>query len=156
MKLTRGGEYGILGVLYLAQQEYGKISVLSEIARAQEVPPLFLAKVFQALAKAGVVKSRRGVKGGFLLARAAAEITMREVIEAIEGPIDLNRDKISPMHAIWAKAQEKMAGVLSQTNFADLAQTERELQEPHDKLHGSSQGIEDNRRSPILPHVDFL
>jgi Rrf2 family transcriptional regulator, iron-sulfur cluster assembly transcription factor len=156
MKLTRGGEYGILGVLYLAQREYGKISVLSEIARAQEVPPLFLAKVLQILTKAGVVKSRRGVKGGFLLARSAGEITMKEVIEAIEGPIALNRDKISPMHTIWAEAQEKMAGVLSRANFADLAHAERELQMSRAKPHGSSQNIEDDRRSPILPHIDFL
>ncbi len=53
MKLTRGGEYGIRGVLYLAQQDEGKVSMLSAIAKAQDVPPRFLAKIFQALAKGG-------------------------------------------------------------------------------------------------------
>ncbi len=125
MKLTRGGEYGILGVLYLAQAEDGKVSVLSAIAKAQDVPPLFLAKVFQALTKAGVVKSHRGVRGGFSLARAAAEITIKDVIEAIEGPITLTRDSLSPVRAIWDEAQEKMTDVLSRTNFADLAKAER-------------------------------
>jgi Rrf2 family iron-sulfur cluster assembly transcriptional regulator len=62
MKLTRGGEYGIRGVLYLAKQEEGKVSMLSAIAKAQDVPPRFLAKIFQALAKAGVVRSHRGAK----------------------------------------------------------------------------------------------
>src|SRR5512145_2976188 len=110
MKLTRGGEYGIRGVLYLAQQNDGKVSMLSAIAKTQDVPPRFLAKIFQALAKAGVVKSHRGAKGGFSLARPAAEITIRDVIEAVEGPVFLNvclagagdctRDQICPMHAV--------------------------------------------------------
>ena len=136
MKLTRGGEYGIRGVLYLAQQDNGKVSMLSAIAKGQDVPPRFLAKIFQALAKAGVVRSHRGAKGGFSLARPAAEITIKDVIEAIEGPIHLNvclvgpgecnREKICPMHSVWEEAQEKMVGVLSRANFADLAKAERQ------------------------------
>ncbi len=138
MKLTRGGEYGIRGVLYLAQQNDGKVSMLSAIAKAQDVPPRFLAKIFQALAKTGVVKSHRGAKGGFSLARPASEITIKDVIEAIEGPVHLNvcliakgecsRDKICPMHAIWEEAQDKMMGVLARANFADLAKAERQAQ----------------------------
>jgi Rrf2 family protein len=138
MKLTRGGEYGIRGVLYLARHDDGKISMLSAIAKAQDVPPRFLAKIFQALAKAGVVKSHRGAKGGFSLARPASEITIKDVIEAIEGPIYLNvclvgqgecsRDKICPVHAVWEEAQEKMMSVLDRANFADLARSEEQLQ----------------------------
>jgi len=138
MKLTRGGEYGIRGVLYLAQQDNGKISMLSAIAKAQDVPPRFLAKIFQALARAGIVRSYRGAKGGFSLGRAAGEITIKDVIEAIEGPIYLNvclvgpgectRDKICPMHRVWEEAQEKMMGVLGRANFADLVKAERRAQ----------------------------
>jgi len=138
MKLTRGGEYGILGVLYLAQQDNGKVSMLSAIAKAQDVPPRFLAKIFQSLAKAGIVKSHRGAKGGFSLARMPADVTMKDVIEAIEGPIFLNvclmspgecnRDKICPMHTVWEEAQEKMMEVLDRANFAELAKAERQAQ----------------------------
>ena len=138
MKLTRGGEYGIRGVLYLAQQSEGRVSMLSAIAKVQDVPPRFLAKIFQALAKAGLVKSHRGAKGGFSLAKPAAEITIKDVIEAIEGPLHLNiclmaegecsREKICPAHAVWEEAQEKMMSVLTKANFADLATKERELQ----------------------------
>lgn len=136
MKLTRGGEYGIRGVLYLAKQDEGRVSMLSAIAKDQDVPPRFLAKIFQALAKAGIVKSHRGAKGGFSLARPAAEVTVRDVIEAIEGPIHLNvclmeagecdRDKFCPMHSVWENAQEKMLGILAQANFSDLARAEKE------------------------------
>ncbi len=137
MKLTRGGEYGIRGVLYLAQQNDGKVSMLSAIAKTQDVPPRFLAKIFQALAKAGVVKSHRGAKGGFSLARPANEITIRDVIEAVEGPVLLNvcltgpgectRDEICPMHAVWSEAQEKMMSVLASSNFADMAKAAAKL-----------------------------
>ncbi len=130
MKLTRGGEYGIRGVLYLAQQDEGKVSMLSAIAKSQDVPPRFLAKIFQALAKAGVVKSHRGAKGGFSLARPASEITIKDVIEAVEGPIYLNvclmeagecnRTSLCPMHAIWEQAQEQMMAVLARANFSEL------------------------------------
>lgn len=156
MRLTRGGEYGILGVLYLAQQDDGMVSVLSEIAKAQDVPPLFLAKIFQALTRAGVVKSHRGVKGGFSLARAAGEITIKDVIEAIEGPIGLSRDTLPTVHAIWDEAQEKMTDVLSRSNFADLAKAERKLQMAHAQSPPSSKGIEGDRRGASSPHADFL
>ncbi len=138
MKLTRGGEYGIRGVLYLSQQEEGKVSMLSAIAKAQDVPPRFLAKIFQALAKASIVRSHRGAKGGFSLARPASEVTIRDVIEAVEGPLYLNvclagpgectRDKICPMHAVWGEAQEKMMEVLGRANFSDLAKAERQAE----------------------------
>jgi len=138
MKLTRGGEYGIRGVLYLARQGEGKISMLSAIAKAQGIPPRFLAKIFQALGKAGIVKSHRGAKGGFSLAKLAAEITIKDVIEAIEGPIHLNvcliaegecdQDNVCAVHPIWEEAQEKMMSVLARGNFADLAKAERQAQ----------------------------
>jgi len=121
MKLTRGSEYGIRGILYLAQHSNIRVSMLSAIAASQDIPPLFLAKIFQALAKAGLVKSHRGAKGGFSLARPAKEITVKDVIEAVEGPIDLTRDQMSPGHVVWMEAQRKMTDVLSRANFADLA-----------------------------------
>ena len=136
MKLTRGGEYGIRGVLYLARQDEVKVSMLSAVAKAQGAPPRFLAKIFQALAKAGIVKSHRGAKGGFSLAKPAAEITIKDVIEAVEGPIHLNvcligegecdQDKVCAVHPIWKEAQEKMMSVLARGNFADLAKAERQ------------------------------
>jgi Rrf2 family iron-sulfur cluster assembly transcriptional regulator len=155
MKLTRGGEYAILGVLYLAQQEDGKVSVLSTIAKAQAVPALFLAKVFQALAKVGIVKSHRGIRGGFTLARGAGDITMKDVIEAIEGPISLSRDSLSPVHAIWGEAQERMTEVLSRTNFADLAKTERKMRMTNAQSPQIPRGIDADRHgaSPLQPEL---
>jgi Rrf2 family protein len=121
MKLTRAGEYGILGVLYLARQDHGKVTMLSAIAEAEHISPLFLAKIFQSLTKAGVVKSHRGAKGGFSLVRPTADISLKDVVEAIEGPIALNRDTRGPVQDIWEQAQATMLDVLARANFSDLA-----------------------------------
>lgn len=91
MKITRGTDYGILGILYLATQPLERVTLLREIAKSQDVPESYLAKIFQELVKEGLVHSHRGMKGGFSLARPACEITLRQVIEALQGPISLSR-----------------------------------------------------------------
>ena len=91
MELTRKGEYAIRGIVHLARLPHGNVALLSEIAEAADVPQTFLAKIFQQFAKIGFIKSYRGTGGGFSLARSAADITLREVVEAVEGPIVPNR-----------------------------------------------------------------
>lgn len=131
LQLTRDGEYAVRAILYLAMQPEGKLSLISEIAEAQEVPRSYLSKIMQQLSRLGLVKSRRGAKGGFELARPATEITLRETIEAIEGPINLNvclirpgechRDVTCPVHPVWKEAQEKLFEVLDGKTMAELA-----------------------------------
>lgn len=132
LQLTRDGEYAVRAVIYLAAQPGDKLSLISEIAEAQDVPRSYLSKIMQQLSKAGLVKSRRGAKGGFELARPAEEITLRETIEAIEGPINLNiclirpgecpRDNTCPVHPVWKEAQKKLFEVLDGKTMADLVE----------------------------------
>jgi Rrf2 family iron-sulfur cluster assembly transcriptional regulator len=89
VKLTKGTDYGLRGIMYLARQPIGKIALVTEIARAEGVPESYLAKIFQDLARGGVLVSHRGAKGGFSLVRPLKEVSLLEVIEAIEGPIAL-------------------------------------------------------------------
>ena len=131
MKLTRAAEYAIRGVLGLALHAKGQTPVLvSRIAEEQEVSAAFLAKIFQQLTKARIVKSHRGVKGGFTLGRDANQITIRNVMEAIEGPTALNQclvhvnpckraDKC-PVGEIWRKAQKSMLDVLDSASIGEL------------------------------------
>ncbi len=125
MQMTRGGEYGLRGMLYLAQQGADTVSMVSAIADAQDIPAQFLAKIFQMLARAGLVKSRRGVKGGFSLMRPASEITVHDVIEAIDGPMRVHHDTAAPLRGVLEEARAQMTRVLSQANFGDLARAER-------------------------------
>jgi Rrf2 family transcriptional regulator, iron-sulfur cluster assembly transcription factor len=130
VKLTRGADYGTLGILYLARQPRERIVLISEIADAQGVPESYLAKIFQDLAKAGLVRSHRGARGGFTLARAAEEITLRQVVEAIEGPVALNRC-LDPhegcerchectVHTALARAQQTLISALDSVTLHSL------------------------------------
>jgi len=85
LQLTRDGEYAVRAILFLASQPLGKISLISEISKVQDIPKSYLAKIMQHLVKVGLVNSRRGAKGGFFLARPADRITLRQTIEAVEG-----------------------------------------------------------------------
>ena len=130
-KLSKGAEYAIRGLLHLSMQDPGKVSYVEEVAEAQDVPRAYLAKIFQALTKKGLLRSTRGQGGGFTLLRDPAELSVLEVIEAMEGPVHLNeclihigfceRDKICPMHELWAEAQSKLFKVLKGTTFAILS-----------------------------------
>ncbi|HAK58922.1 MAG TPA: Rrf2 family transcriptional regulator [Nitrospiraceae bacterium] len=131
MQITREGDYGIRSVLYLARQPFKKVSFVNEISEDYKIPRSFLAKILQKLVKAKIVRSYRGVKGGFSLAKHARDISILDVLEAIEGRLSLNicvTDKkkcvsarYCPIQSVWMNAQAKVADVLKKANFDDLA-----------------------------------
>lgn len=86
MRLTRESQYALLGLAHLAQQPPGSSLPLAEIAGAERLPATFLAKIFQKLTRHGVLVSGRGRDSGYALGRAPADLTMREIFEAVEGP----------------------------------------------------------------------
>jgi Rrf2 family protein len=100
------------------------------IASAQSIPPKFLENILLELRHAGVVASQRGAEGGYRLARPAAEITIADVIRAVEGPIASVRgarpDEVSyegaavALREVWIELRTAMRGVLEQTTLADV------------------------------------
>lgn len=134
MELTRKGEYAIRGIVYLAGKPMDKVCLLSEIAAAVDVPPTFLAKIFQQFSKIGLVKSFRGTGGGFMLGHPPENITLLEVVEAVEGPIISNRCVVTPsecgrsgfcnVHPVWMRVQNQVRGVLDGVTLKDLATEE--------------------------------
>jgi len=131
MELTRKGEYAIRGIIYLAQQPPGRVSLISEIAAASEVPQTFLAKISTSLAKPRLVPPSRGSGGGFVLGRSASSITLRQVVEAVEGPIVPNRCLLGPacerggthcrVHGIWETVQSEVVQILDGVTIETLA-----------------------------------
>ncbi len=131
MQVTRQGDYGIRSVLYLARQPFKKISFVTEISEDYKIPRSFLAKILQKLVKARIVRSYRGVKGGFSLAKPARDISMLDVLEAVEGKICLNvclQDKRNcnfskhcPVSPVWALAQARLTDTLKKINFEELS-----------------------------------
>jgi Rrf2 family protein len=104
--------------------------MVDEIARKMCSPKSFLAKILQKLARADIVTSYRGVKGGFRLARKPREITLLDVIEAVQGPIAMNvcaLDKklcrlsnTCTIHPVWVDVRGQVEKILKKRNFATL------------------------------------
>lgn len=133
MKLGRESAYGIVGLLALAAKPSGTAMLLGDIARAGRVPQSFLAKIFQKLARHGVVRSLRGAVRGYALARSPKEIRLKEILLAIEGPDLFERcifwsDRCAdsnpcPLHEQWKQIKQKsIAKLMEQTTLADLMQ----------------------------------
>lgn len=136
MELTRKGDYAIRGIIYLASQPPDRISLLSDIAAAVDVPQTFLAKIFQQFSKSGIVKSYRGTGGGFLLARPPEQISLLAVVEAVEGPImpnrcvmapgECERDSFCTVHPVWKQVQSQVRHLLAGISLRDLADERRQ------------------------------
>lgn len=131
MQLTRAADYGARVMIHLAALEPGARASLPGMAGEVQVPEHFLSKVLQMLAKRGLIRSHRGAAGGFELAVDADAVTLLDVVEAIEGPLQLNacmgergaccRKSWCPAHPVWVEAQEAMAAVLRRASIASLA-----------------------------------
>jgi len=131
MQLTRAADYAIRVMVHLATLPENERAFLPVLAKATDTPQSFLSKVLQALTRAEMIASRRGQAGGFEILPRGRQATMRQVIEAIDGPIYLNVCVISgrscdrkpkcPAHLCWVKAQDAMLSVLDATVIADLA-----------------------------------
>jgi Rrf2 family protein len=86
MRLTKESEYALRGLAILAISPSGSFASPAEIADAQNLPPSFLAKIFQKLARHGLLTAGRGPGSGYALARPPASITVRQILESVEGP----------------------------------------------------------------------
>ncbi len=132
MQLTRAADYAVRVMIHLSELPTGTRVPRSILARATDVPESFMSKVLQALVRARLITSRRGVDGGFELISSPDHTSLLDVVEAIEGPIQLNfclmpgdpceRHTSCPAHVVWAEAQAAMTGVLKRVSMAELAQ----------------------------------
>lgn len=128
MQITRQADYALRAMLYLARLEPNQRAATSQIAEEKNIPPSFLAKIISQLAIAGLIHTSRGARGGVSLARAPEDISVLEVVEAIDGPIGLNDcthdaadcpfGEDCPLRVLWCSAQEDLVEKLRQTTFA--------------------------------------
>lgn len=132
MQFSTSIEYAIHGLVFLTRSSDRGPVLVGDIARATRVPESYLRKVMQLLARAGLVASHRGARGGFSLARDAAEISLRDIVEAIDGSLpsyscmkEKKRcsDVPCPVSAAFEAARRKMGEALSKTTIGDLARS---------------------------------
>ena len=130
IRLTKAGEYGLRAIRYLVENgEEPRVSI-GDISEHKNIPEPFLRKLFKPLVKNDIIHSTRGVAGGVRLARKPEDITVLEVVEALEGPLALNDCLLTDaecefmtecgMHDVWDEAQAAMAKVLQSKNLNDL------------------------------------
>jgi len=120
-------QYAICGVFDLAYNGLGEPVQVRVISERQAIPARYLEQIFQRLRRAGLVASKRGPGGGYTLARSPAEVTLREVIEAVEGPLEEAADmepagpgpSLRP-DFLWRSLAEQLGSVLDQTSIEDL------------------------------------
>ena len=91
---------------------------IAELARRREIPVQFLEQLFATLRRAGVLRSQRGVKGGYSFARSAGDITVLELVELLDGPVGADAN------GVFADAAQAARNVLSQSTVAEIAEAE--------------------------------
>jgi len=137
VEITKKAEYAINALVELAISPDEFISS-KEIATRQHIPPNFLPQIIATLGTKGWVEGVRGPGGGVKLIAEPEDISVREVVELIEGPVAITRclahggncvkDGNCPLHGIWYKAQEAFLNVLSNTSIADVVAAKQALE----------------------------
>ena len=134
MRTTAKADYAVRAAVELAAVGTGEPVKADQIAEAQSIPLNFLENILAELRRAGIVESRRGAAGGYLLARAPEEISLADVIRAVEGPL-ANVRGMSPdlleyegsaekLRDVWVALRASVRGVLEQVTLADVAKGE--------------------------------
>jgi Rrf2 family transcriptional regulator, iron-sulfur cluster assembly transcription factor len=128
--LSSTSDYALRAILMLAQADSGRPMRADEIARAIGAPANYLAKTLNALAKAGIVTSARGPRGGFALALAADELTLARIVDCFDearpstqcllGTRPCDARHACRAHERWAAVQQSRRAALSETTVADL------------------------------------
>ncbi len=138
MMFSTKAEYGVRVMVELARSTSEAPIPLAEIAAADGLPLAYLEHLVARLRKAGLVDSRRGSRGGYMLARPAREISMAEVVEALEGSIapiecisqaadgtivcsrESHPDHVCPTKLLWTRVRSSIVQTLRETTLADL------------------------------------
>jgi Rrf2 family protein len=129
MELTRASNYVIAAAVYLAHQKGGKPATSQVIAEAEGLPEPFLHKLLKPLVDVGLLRSLKGPNGGYTLARPAKDITLLEIVEAVDGPIrgqvpefeHGDRRLERKLQAVCVKMAEAVRQRLRKVTLADLA-----------------------------------
>lgn len=132
MKISKKCQYALKAVFELTWRDQGEPIRTYEIAEAQRISPRFMEIILNELKHDGFVESRRGNKGGYMLARDARDLTVREIIEYIEGPILLvqnSDDTVSigdeAFKELWQEVNNAVCEVCENKSFADLVEFEQ-------------------------------
>lgn len=118
ISITTKSPYAVAALVELAGAGEDPVPI-GELARRRDIPVQFLEQLFSTLRRAGVIKSQRGVKGGYMFERSPGEVTVLEVVELLDGPLG------SGSQGVFADASAAAREVLAASTIADVAERER-------------------------------
>lgn len=134
LALSRTTGYAILALSCLEDGQ-DRWVLTRDIAARVDVPGPYLGKILHALARANVIRAKRGYRGGFMLARPAEKVSLAEIVHAIDGPNFLSGcllgleqcsdERACPAHAIWKAERARIGTCLAQLTLKDVAEFER-------------------------------
>lgn len=132
MKVSTRGRYGLRAMIELAKNENSGAIPLRIISEKQKISEQYLEQLFVNLRNSGLVKSVRGANGGYLLKRPADEITVEEILIALEGPLNIvdciadeslcDFTKECATHELWIELRERIEDLLKNITLEDLKQ----------------------------------
>jgi len=131
MLYSKSAEYAIRAFVHLSQVPEGKFAMVKNIAKEEEIPAHFLAKILQQLARKGLLRSSKGPTGGFVLRQKAEDISLKDIVMALEGLSDYekcasglaecNDDQPCGMHDSWNALRSRIIDYLKHTSIAAIA-----------------------------------
>lgn len=137
MLLSKSCVYGLRAALYLASQDNGEYVPIRQMSEKLDISFHFLTKILQELSAAGLMKSYKGPNGGIKLTKSGREITLMEIVVAIDGTSLLTEcalglpgcghQKPCPLHDSWAKTRDTIRAMLEETTLVGLAEKGKKL-----------------------------
>jgi Rrf2 family protein len=128
MRVPQRLDYALRALVLLALQPAEEYIAAGDLADHLGLPRRFVEQQITALARAGIVRCRRGAAGGCALARSAREITVFDVVQAVQGEVlDVPHVTGSAASALWSEAADQLSGFLGTVDLAALAQKQRDL-----------------------------
>ncbi|MER7556641.1 RrF2 family transcriptional regulator [Nocardioides sp. NPDC051685] len=134
MRVSAKSDYALRALIEMAAREDGKAVSAEELGRAQEIPHGFLQAILADLRKAGVVISQRGQSGGWRLARKASDVSVADVIRAVDGPLVsvyglrpeavTYNERADVLQHVWIAARDSLREVFEKVSIAELASRE--------------------------------
>lgn len=142
---SRQCEYALQAVLYIAEKGTGGYIDIKEISQKLDIPHHFLAKILQSLSKSGLLKSQKGPSGGFALGTDPANITLYQIVEAIDGDEFMTQcvlglpvcggENPCPVHEQWGKLRDEIYAMLAGKNIRQMVDEIRTRPSIKEHLH---------------------
>ncbi len=141
MKLSTKGEYASRAMLELSLHYPHRALHIREISEAQDIPPRFLEQILLLLKRTGYLKSKKGPKGGYFLAKPPSQITVAEIIRVMDGPLapidcvsvtahePCPREEHCGLRLLWKEVRDAVASILERTSFEDLIKISQKIEE---------------------------